>query len=505
MAGSSSSERSSCLPPTDFQLSVEDAEDDDDDERLAINLLKCPLCHNGRKSFYCKQCVHRGDFVHSSSVYSERYKPSCALDTRFIEKQQRFLRLKAARNQLEERCTKALEKHRQRDKLICDINACKERVKILKHMETKARQNIADGQQQLKVLKEINAKITSRLPKHEVQTEKLIKYSLDIKFKWQQQRDAFEKKKQQIKTHAREIAKQLIKYIFPLSRVEPSDRSSNSSEESISDSTDLLTYALADASGTSYVRGKWVNDTDNVYKFYKNIENNSQVKYRIVHPTLPGSGDYSAYSRWEARNKDEPINKENMMHNPARNITAALAYATQLVNILAYYLNVRLPYKMMYKEFYDNDMPDDQFIGKVARLNSNILYLCLTQNTDPTVLQPRHTLQNLMNLLDVEVTDLGRTGAIETDPTIVAHLFNDLAPDLEKYCSASSPDEDDDLDIGWEAVPHVDCPEVTIPIPRAAMSRQHSSNIQVNQSVAGGLVTSAAASIVSMWRGWTNK
>lgn len=49
-----------------------------------------------------------------------------------------------------------------------------------------------------------------------------------------------------------------------------------------------------------------------------------------------------------AANKDgvPGANKENAMHNPAYNISAALTYATQLVNVLAYYVNVRLPYKL---------------------------------------------------------------------------------------------------------------------------------------------------------------
>lgn len=53
-------------------------------------------------------------------------------------------------------------------------------------------------------------------------------------------------------------------------------------------------------------------------------------------------------------------------------------------------------------------------------------------------------------------------------------------------------------------VPNIACPEMTVPIP-SAMAIQQSSSMQVHQSVAGGLVTSAAASIASIWRGWTNK
>ena len=51
-------------------------------------------------------------------------------------------------------------------------------------------------------------------------------------------------------------------------------------------------------------------------------------------------------------------------------------------------------------------------------------------------------------------------------------------------------------------VPNVACPEMVVPVPGLSTTQQ-SSSVQVNQSVAGGLVTSAAASIVSIWRGWT--
>lgn len=131
-----------------------------------------------------------------------------------------------------------------------------------------------------------------------------------------------------------------------------------SSEDSDSATSDILTSALADASGTSYVRGRWISEK----------ESSLEIHHCIVEPTLPATGDYGAYSLWGnciftltillyininvlhlvAANKDgvPGANKENAMHNPAYNISAALTYATQLVNVLAYYVNVRLPYKL---------------------------------------------------------------------------------------------------------------------------------------------------------------
>ncbi|XP_033192765.1 beclin 1-associated autophagy-related key regulator isoform X1 [Bombus vosnesenskii] len=477
-----SSSDGSCTAPADFQLS---SELEDVSNRLSVNLLKCPLCHNSRRIFHCRQCIQNGDFIHSTSVYSER----------FADKQLRLLRLKAARAQLEEKCVKALEKHKQRDKLICDINTCKERVRLLQSLVNETRQSINRGNQRLNILKDVNSQLALRLPRHEERVEKLHRYVTGLRAKQEKQKEAVDRKRQQLKKVIRTAAKQLIQYIFPLSKVQPS-RSLCSSEE---DASSDVTCALADASGTSYVRGRWINDTENAL----------EVQHRIVAPTLPGSGDYSAYSLWDtsvlvAANKDgvPGANKETAMHNPAYNISAALTYATQLVNIIAYYVNVRLPYKLAYGEFCGNEMSDQKFAKKVARLNSNVLHLCFTQNTNTAVLHPMHTLQNLMHLLNTEISDLGRIGPMEVDSNIVAQLHSQLVPDLENSDDSASDEEEDTFNWDWEAVPNVACPEMAVPIPGAMISQQ-SSSMQVNQSVAGGLVTSAAASIASIWRGWT--
>ncbi|XP_043508543.1 beclin 1-associated autophagy-related key regulator isoform X2 [Frieseomelitta varia] len=452
-----SSSDGSCTAPADFQLS---SELEDGANRTSVNLLKCPLCHNNRRIFYCRQCIQNGDFIYSTSVYCER----------FADKQLRLLRLKAARTELEEKCIKALEKHKQRDKLICDINTYKERIRLLQSLVNETRQSINRGNQRLNVLKDVNSQLALRLPRHEERVEKLHKYVTGLKAKQEKQKETVDRKRQQLKKIIRTAAKQLIKYIFPISELQPS-RSLCSSEE---DTSSDVTCALADASGTSYVRGRWINDTENAL----------EVQHRIVAPTLPGNGDYSAYSLWVAANKDgvPGANKETAMHNPAYNISAALTYATH--------------------EFCSSELTDQKFAKKVARLNSNVLHLCFTQNTNITVLHPMHTLQNLMHLLNTEISDLGRIGPMEVESNIVAQLHSQLVPDLENSDDSASDEEEDAFNWDWEAVPNVACPEMIVPIPGAMVSQQ-SSSMQVNQSVAGGLVTSAAASIASIWRGWT--
>lgn len=49
----------------------------------------------------------------------------------------------------------------------------------------------------------------------------------------------------------------------------------------------------------------------------------------------------------------------------------------------------------------------------MARLNTNILYLCYTQRVKLNALSPSHTIENIEKLIDLEYSDLGRIGAVE--------------------------------------------------------------------------------------------
>lgn len=58
-------------------------------------------------------------------------------------------------------------------------------------------------------------------------------------------------------------------------------------------------------------------------------------------------------------------------------------------------------------------MNEQSFSRKVARLNTNILYLCYTQRVKLSTLSPNHTLENISELLNLDYSDLGRIGPID--------------------------------------------------------------------------------------------
>ena len=61
---STGSDSSSSVAPTDFRLS-ESLECSTQGAAVSVALERCWLCLGSRRSFYCKQCVRNGDFVHS--------------------------------------------------------------------------------------------------------------------------------------------------------------------------------------------------------------------------------------------------------------------------------------------------------------------------------------------------------------------------------------------------------------------------------------------------------
>jgi len=133
------------------------------------------------------------------------------------------------------------------------------------------------------------------------------------------------------------------------------------------------------------------------------------------------------------------VSSSTVPRNPAQTIVAALVFTTQLVNIIAFYLDLRLPHRLSYRcgkltlfcrfygknmaigelfkyyfivfsssEFSNGDLVGKKFNRKVAKLNANIIHLCSSQNVGPSYLYPRQTLPNLLYIFEPDFADLGR-------------------------------------------------------------------------------------------------
>lgn len=108
-----------------------------------------------------------------------------------------------------------------------------------------------------------------------------------------------------------------------------------------------------------------------VLKKYWVVPDCHEEEYKILDAILPANWNYSDYLSWscgtnfnwkqinrnlflivltfEAMKSNESPSTESIYNNPANRIIAALTYTSQLVAVLAYFLDVRLPKNVCYR------------------------------------------------------------------------------------------------------------------------------------------------------------
>ncbi|NWI74031.1 BAKOR regulator, partial [Dryoscopus gambensis] len=257
-------------------------------------------------------------------------------------------------------------------------------------------------------IKEENQKHYRRAQRHQEKKEKIQRHNRKLG-------DLVEKKTYELKTQYEHLANlrrshilELTSVIFPIEEVKTSMRDpADASSESDSAMSSSTVSKLAEARRTTYLSGRWVCD-----------DHNGDTSISITGPwiILPNNGDYSAYYSWveEKKTTQGPDMEHN---NPAHTISAALCYATQLVNTLSLILDVNLPKKLCNRqvktqqgnhEFCGENLSRHRFTRAVKKLNANILHLCFSQHVNLDLLHPLHTLRNLMYLVSPDTKNLGR-------------------------------------------------------------------------------------------------
>ncbi|ELT88688.1 hypothetical protein CAPTEDRAFT_175681 [Capitella teleta] len=471
------------LPPTDFHLysSVETSSTTETPGAIRVAIERCALCGSSKRAFFCKNCVNQGSFAHSRTQSKER----CC------DKLQRWLLLKRERSRYFDRFHKDSQKRISLLEKRAKLADAKDRLTVLQAAILDGETDIEKSKTLLAKLKESNHLLSVKAGKHNEKKNHIRRYiDKSTKYtttKWLEvsniEEDIIVKKKEHLR--------HLQEFIFPILEMQP-----RSEEDVMAQS---MVSALAEARHTAYVRGRWIY-----------TDNSGELHYRIIEPSLPGNGDYSssAYNVWlQEAHTDEP-DFEPSQRNPLFNVCAALAYTTQMLNLLVHFLDINLPHKLCYSVFFQ-DLSVSQFRRAVYKLNHNVLHACFTQDVPQDHLHPRHTIRNLLLLLNSP--NLGRTGSFTSNPDLIRSI-EEVRHDREE--SSSSSENDDDVDAGqevmtseWEHVP------VTLPEPTSDASYFVSTQIQsrfdnqanTTSTIAGGLMNSAAASMASFWRYTTGK
>ena len=131
-------------------------------------------------------------------------------------------------------------------------------------------------------------------------------------------------------------------------------------------------------------------------------DTSGELHFRIVAPLLSGCGDYTAVYAWVASNKPSGGAggaADGELANPAHTIAAGLALVCQLTALAAAHTGVVLPARINYQDFGVLETSEFRFARKVAKLNSNVVTLCLALGLPPSIVRPCHTLHNIQRTM----------------------------------------------------------------------------------------------------------
>uniref|UniRef100_A0A8C9S804 Autophagy related 14 n=1 Tax=Scleropages formosus TaxID=113540 RepID=A0A8C9S804_SCLFO len=451
------------------------AEAVDDAEGLYVAVERCPLCNTARRRLTCARCIRAGDFVYFDGRNTERW----------VEIRSR------------EKVIKLMDKKVRTDQLKWKIMSCKMKIEQLKEAVCCGREEVKSGKDLLLRSHEECQRLQRRASRHQEKRDKIERHNRRLS-------ELLDKKVKELQGCLEQLAEirrghilELTAYIFPTQEEKQGTRDP---ADVVAECDPALTSStvseLAEARRTTYLSGRWIWD-----------DQNGETSISITGPrvTLPSNGDCSAYYSWveEKKTSQEP----ELDHiNPAHTISAALCYATQLINILSHILNVSLPKKLCNSEFCGESLSRYRFTQALNKLNTNILHLCFSQHVKSELLHPHHTLRNIMFLVSPENKDLGRTGPFEVSADLEESM-EFVEPEVSGQAEESGDEvvTDDETDLGtdWETVPSPRFCE----IPSQSMDLSQSTGMQASQPVSGtgGMISSAAASVSSWFRTYTGQ
>ncbi|CAB3248051.1 unnamed protein product [Arctia plantaginis] len=281
--------------PRDFRVSSMDSDS---------NYKKCLLCYTVKKNFYCPDCIKEGSFVHSSMPYSDR----------FAEKQAKLLRLKANRKHVLDRCEKLVAIKLKRETLLTEAKQSRDRLDLLRSAISQRRNNIEEKRKQLIELRNYNNELSVKLPKYQKRVLSVGKMTHVHHMELENKVSTYREQADSLAALRRSRIRQLTKYIFPVYMT-----------YDISESIEDMEFIGNDAEEEPprkpqlHIVAPWINVDDDYSEIHASLRQNKEVSGGA------GGGGAGAFG-------------------PATRGVAALALGAQLLALLAWALDHRLPH-----------------------------------------------------------------------------------------------------------------------------------------------------------------
>lgn len=386
-----------------------------------IAVIKCPVCEKLLRDFYCAKCIQAGNFVNTNAKLPER----------FAEKRLKFLEIQEELSQLSakyEEMNKDLMYAETLQIQLRNLNKQTETLKLLhteQELKLKKAKNILENEN---ILLEQGKKACKS---KEGKIEYINKIITNRKAFIDKRHDAQENYSDEVGQLVRHRAYQLTNDIFTIEEINLNEH--NNSMMNM-ETSPLLTFSNS-----------------------SNHQIEQQIAYSIVEPWLPSDGDYSAYSLWVNDHHDHIQSSINAIgqRSPAYRIASALAYTTQLVRNLALFMDINLPARVDLHTFNRELLDEAHFSYNVAKLNTNIIHLCVLQGIDLSLLNPKKTLKNLLMIFDPNLSEFGRKPILDLNDSATIKISEKLESDLSLvqdniYDLNTFYADDDTSDSEWE-------------------------------------------------------
>lgn len=258
---------------------------------------------------------------------------------------------------------------------------------------------------------------------------------------------------------------------------------------------------LEEACRTNYIRGRWVYSSHSV-----------DATYSIGEPCLSADGNYGHLLEWVQQRQDSQqqtalaAGADESSHR-AFEAAAGLMHLAQMIKVLAFYLDLKLPYALCFSEFAIETLTEEGLRNKVARLNANVVFMCASQRVDSLQIRPKQAMRNVLSLIDVVKRDTPRSAgfemsselALSVEDALTQHLcLFDVHAEMELLGRSGAERERDSPDDDWEAVASMGPSDLS----HAGMhnfSSATGSVISRNRSASVSLLSSAAAFVNNFW------
>lgn len=428
---------------------------------FSVAVERCPLCSESRRPFYCSSCVNNGHFIHSNSTFPQSY----------LEMHRKWDLMKKETDHILQRCKTEIRPIELTDQRKTEIVILKQKIDLLKKSLAATKHLQQKDKIEADKLKHDNLIRHAKDKKHREKKRRIREYIDKVGHSISKKEERLKEKQGELLQLRQKHISDLTLYIFDISEVKQKSGSMTMG------TSDEVQEALKEASQTAYIRGRWIYSSN---------------QYRIVAPVLPCLGDYSQYNICVAKMREDNVSvSAGPQGHPKDTISAGLCYTSQLVAVLAHILSISLPKRQCYSEFCGNELSEKQFNKVVSRLNQNVLYLCFSQGVEPDNMEPKHTLHNIVALLNS--SQLGRIGSFDIVQDMMDSVEDSNGNSEESDEECVHGYDEPDIAAEWEDVPQ--------DLPDAAVDTASLQTGYMSQNLSeSSLLSSAVSSVTSFFR-----